>query len=189
MGTKLIFSTLVLVAFFTGTSAISCYSCSQFNTTAGENCTTVKDCTRASEKACFIAVKTTSKGSYYQSGCALEDPAGCTCEHVGCQSTKDALQCCSSSDCNQKWTVPEEEKDEGKTDDTEGNKDTDVIDGDKKDNGTDVIDGDKKDNGTEYDGIDPEEGAIKDDKKPSSSPLLVTSLVMIVLPFVMLFFQ
>ena len=84
---------------------------------------------------------------------------------------------------------PEEEKDEGKTDDTEGNKDTDVIDGDKKDNGTDVIDGDKKDNGTEYDGIDPEEGAIKDDKKPSWSPLLVTSLVMIVLPFVMLFFQ
>lgn len=189
MGVKLIFSTLAMVALFAGGSAISCYSCSQFNTTAGEECTTIKDCTRKQEKACFIAVKTTSKGSYYQSGCALQDPAGCTCEHVGCQQTKDALQCCDSSDCNRKWTVPEEKKDESETDEKEGNKDTDTGE-DKKDEDNkdeDKIDEDKKDNGTEYDGKDPEEGAVKDDKKPSSSPALVTSLVMIVLPFVMLF--
>ena len=52
---------------------------------------------------CYIGIQNSTAGIKYQSGCAYEDPTGCTCE--GCDSfqTEDK-QCCGVDGCNGKFT-------------------------------------------------------------------------------------
>merc|ERR1711935_1017862 len=81
------------------TKGISCFQCSSY--TKDEGCNDNSKCTRG-ETMCYVGIQNTTAGIKYQSGCAYQDPTGCTCE--GCDSFQtEEKQCCGVDGCNGKF--------------------------------------------------------------------------------------